>query len=627
MHKRIIILVSSTLAACAATLALLWLVGVGAPAQAAPALSHSLWLGDHVRLRAVQVASQSGAEGHAAELQVCPSGCTYSSVQAAVDAADPGDVIKVAQGTYTDVHVRQGITQVVYLSKAITIRGGYTTAFTDPPAPEANPTTLDAQGQGRVLYITGDIAPTVEGLRITGGDAKGLGGGLEANDDGGGGVYVNFATAVLSGNLVYSNTAYRGGGLWLNYSDARLNADTIISNVARWAGGGLWLHHSDATLSGNTVNSNTAPYAGGGVLHYSDATLSGNTISSNAADDEGGGLALLNSRATLTGNIVAANTVSYKGGGLYLDSSDAALSDNTISGNVATNDRGGGLYLRSSAATLRGNVIHNNAATANQAGGVYLSSSPAILIGNTIYSNTAASDGGGLRLFWSDATLSGNTISHNSATWWGGGLALYFSDATLSGNIITGNTAFEGGGLHLEGESPTLVNNVVADNVINQVTGGGTGIYVLRSFPRLLHTTVARNAGGDGVGVYVTGFRWNGNYEPSVVVMTNTILVNHSVGITVTAENTATLNATLWHANATPWSGNVIRTNDHSGAPAFAADGYHLTGASAAIDKGVDAGVTTDVDGDSRPQGDNCDLGADEYARWFIYLPLVVRNH
>jgi hypothetical protein len=110
-------------------------------------------------------------------------------VQAAVDAASDGDVIKVATGVYTDVSARpapagyQGapasglITQVVYISKTVTIRGGYTSAFTEPPNPEANPTTLDAQGQGRVLLIAGVISPTAEGLRITGGDATGLGGG------------------------------------------------------------------------------------------------------------------------------------------------------------------------------------------------------------------------------------------------------------------------------------------------------------------------------------------------------------------------------------------------------------------------------------------------------------------
>jgi hypothetical protein len=33
------------------------------------------------------------------EIHVCPSGCPYSSIQAAVDVASGGDVIKVAAGT------------------------------------------------------------------------------------------------------------------------------------------------------------------------------------------------------------------------------------------------------------------------------------------------------------------------------------------------------------------------------------------------------------------------------------------------------------------------------------------------------------------------------------------------
>jgi hypothetical protein len=61
------------------------------------------------------------------------------------------------------------VTQVVYISKTITLRGGYTTTNWTTSDPEANPTTLDAQGQGRVFYITGDISPTIEGLRIVAG--------------------------------------------------------------------------------------------------------------------------------------------------------------------------------------------------------------------------------------------------------------------------------------------------------------------------------------------------------------------------------------------------------------------------------------------------------------------------
>jgi hypothetical protein len=108
--------------------------------------------------------------------------------------------------------------------------------------------------------------------------------------------------------------------------------------------------------------------------------------------------------------------------------------------------------------------------------------------------------------------------------------------------------------------------------------------------------------------------------------MTNTILVSHTVGITVTAGNTVTLNGVLWYSKTINYGGEgtITVTNEYTGTPAFATDGYHLTSASAAIDKGVNAGVDDDIDGQSRPQGGGYDLGADELP--IVYLPLVLRT-
>ena len=103
----------------------------------------------------------------------------YSTIQAAVDASSAGDEIRVAAGTYTDLHMRPrvdvttsgAVTQVVYISKTITLRGGYlsTNDFADPPDGQGNRTILDAQGHGRGLYITGNISPTIENLEIKNG--------------------------------------------------------------------------------------------------------------------------------------------------------------------------------------------------------------------------------------------------------------------------------------------------------------------------------------------------------------------------------------------------------------------------------------------------------------------------
>jgi uncharacterized repeat protein (TIGR01451 family) len=102
------------------------------------------------------------------------------------------------------------------------------------------------------------------------------------------------------------------------------------------------------------------------------------------------------------------------------------------------------------------------------------------------------------------------------------------------------------------------------------------------------------------------------------VVLTNTILVSHTVGITVMAGSTATLEATLWHDNTQDWGGlGAIITGIYNywGNPAFVdpdIGNYHIGLTSAAIDKGVDAGVDDDIDGDPRPQGGGYDIGADE---------------
>jgi hypothetical protein len=178
--------------------------------------------------------------------------------------------------------------------------------------------------------------------------------------------------------------------------------------------------------------------------------------------------------------------------------------------------------------------------------------------------------------------------------------------------------------LYLWYSESILTNNVIADN---QATTAGSGLWIGASQPELLQTTVARNTGGDGSGILVTG---NGSGTNSTVTMTNTIVVSHAVGVTVDAGSVVAVDGVLWFGNGTNTggAGTAAVTHANTGDPAFTSDGYHLTVSSAAIDKGVDAGVTTDIDG--QPRFGAADLGADEY--WppglpkYIYLPLVSRN-
>jgi hypothetical protein len=206
-----------------------------------------------------------------------------ATIQYVVDQANEGDEIRVAGGEYTGANNHGGLSQTVYISKTITVRGGYTVTNWVDSDPEANPTTLDAEGQGRVFYITGVISPMVDGLMITGGDATGLGGSYFINHDTGGGVYVISATITLSDTLIFSNIADWGGGLYVRKGDANILNNRIISNTTSSAGGGVYFEYSDGSLVGNDISYNIASSGDGGGMHvfYGNVTLISNTFQAN----------------------------------------------------------------------------------------------------------------------------------------------------------------------------------------------------------------------------------------------------------------------------------------------------------------------------------------------------------
>ncbi len=428
----------------------------------------------------------------------------YPTVQAAVDAASSGDEIRVAAGSYTGVNTRAGLKQLVYLSKAVTIRGGYTASDWSTSNPATYPTVLDAQNQGRVFYIVGNIAPTIEGLQITGGNAAGLGG-----------------------------DPWEPQGYPLD------------------AGGGLYIIAATARLIGNSIYGNSSPDFGGGVyLNQSDSTLQQNTIANNS---------------------------SFTGGGIAIWFSDAQIADNTIASN------------------------HDS--------GIWLYGYTPKFSRNSITGNTASWGGGGVDFYYGGAYFDHNVIASNTSGQNGGGVLLdTYSGAEFNGDVITGNVAPYGGGLHVSWHSAADLKNTVIAN--NQASQAGSGIYLeVYSDLKSWYTTLTNNAGGSASGIYITG-------TSSTAALTNTILVSHSTGIIVKGMNAATVNGILWYNTpvtvALTSPATAVVRNEHTGDPVFAADGYHLTTGSAAIDAGVASGPATDIDGQPRPQGGGNDLGADE---------------
>ena len=203
----------------------------------------------------------------------------YATLQAAIDAAQPGDEIRVAQGVYTDVTAFEytlagwtdTITQAVFIDISLTVRGGYTITDWSTAQPITYPTVIDPQGRGRGAVVTipdpgTPITVTLEGLSITHGYAQGSGGGL----------FVRGGKVTISGCHVYSNT---GGSL----------------------ASGIYLGGDDMTLTNNVVAHNTGPGYGVGI-EMGVPALARNRITHNT-----NGLLLWSTMAKLTNTLIAAN--------------------------------------------------------------------------------------------------------------------------------------------------------------------------------------------------------------------------------------------------------------------------------------------------------------------------------
>ena len=97
-----------------------------------------------------------------------------------------------------------------------------------------------------------------------------------------------------------------------------------------------------------------------------------------------------------------------------------------------------------------------------------------------------------------------------------------------------------GGGVFAYHSDVTLVNNAIVDNWAED---HGPGAYIKGQAgitPTLLHNTIARNIGGDGVGIYLRDAPGSG----FATAIRNTILSSQATGIYVSDECLA-----IWDSN------------------------------------------------------------------------------
>lgn len=433
------------------------------------------------------------------------------SLQHAVDMAESGDEIRLAAGTYAAVSVRQSITQVVYITKTITIVGGYPAGFGQAPNSQQFQTVLDAAGLGRVFVIEQVEGVTIQGVTVMNGDASLL------PSSSGGGIYALHSDVTLIQVGLISNTAEFGGGFYGLNGRVTLRGSDIASNTARY-GGALYARQLVIALTNNEFHHNTAALGGGAIRTYaSNAIIQDNDIANNAAGLHGAGVYVTRGQLTLTGNQLYGNHIANVeqgwGGGLHLIGVTAHVEANQFTNNTAA--YGGGLRLLDSNATVARNIVRDNMAL--YGGGLALQgATKAELHNNVIIDNEAAEQGAGVYIHEADtkfkhATLARNGNSGEAIVVDGFGSRFYMQNSILAdhrvgvvkvqkssqvllesnlwdGNVtntvgsvanivaLTGNAAFAADGYHLLSGS-AAINAAPNSGIVEDIDGYGRPYY------------------------------------------------------------------------------------------------------------------------------------------------------
>jgi PKD repeat protein len=255
-----------------------------------------------------------------------------TTIQQAVDAAVPGDVVLVTNGTYqTGARAVYGsMSNRVVITKAITVQSVNGPAATAIRGYQA-PGTLTGSKAVRCVYLTNGA--TLAGFTLLQGATHSSGD--PTREQSGGGVWCESASAVVSNCVVSANAAQDGGGG--GYHGTFINC-TLSTNSA-FNGGGAYA----ATLSGCSLSGNSAE-VGGGVF---GGSVQGCTLSSNSAYQDGGGAA----QSTLDHCVLGGNTAGWYGGGARF----SALKTCVLSGNSSGFSAGGAYGCTLFNSTLTGN--------------------------------------------------------------------------------------------------------------------------------------------------------------------------------------------------------------------------------------------------------------------------------
>ncbi len=359
---------------------------------------------------AVTLLAAAPSPASAAVVTVCASGCNYTTIQAAVNAASPGDTITVAAGTYTE--------QVV-ITKNLTLTGaGSSTTIIQAPDPLVLGPGLN--NKKSIVLFTGSITAEMSGFTVQGPVP-----GFAAIDYG---IWVSYgATVNIHDNIVKDirDEPFSGMQTGIGIIVSREGIATITNNnVYGYQKAGIIVAATSVrtTISGNTITGagpiQNVAQNGIQVSHGSTATIMSNTIAGNAYDVPGYFATGILALGAGPGVVIDGNTVNHNNANIVAwDSNGIQIKDNQVADSSPVDlNKMPGISVMADV-TITGVVISGNTVQNNLSSGVSL--------------------GNGIDVYNIDgASVSGNTI--NGA--YGNGILINNSgNIAFTGNHFTGN--------------------------------------------------------------------------------------------------------------------------------------------------------------------------------------------
>ncbi len=157
---------------------------------------------------------------------------------------------------------------------------------------------------------------------------------------------------------------------------------------------------------------------------------------------------------------------------------------------------GGGILCDASSPTIENNIVYS--CTSGYGGGFFCTNSGDPEITRNILSGNSATVGGGIFCRYSSPWIFDNVIIENSASYGGGGIACWLTSApTIVNNLILDNLAGSGGGAGIRAynrTSPLIVSNTVFGN---ETTGSGGALLVKNSTVSVINSIFWSNDASD----------------------------------------------------------------------------------------------------------------------------------